>query len=75
MDTKTSQFMPPSREIKFAVVQEPVNVYRLEDGTEVRVRLVLMAIEDTGRKLPDGSPEVKCAFQQVMHVQRPEMPK
>ncbi len=70
-----SKFLPPANtEVTFAAVQEPWTVYRLEDGTTLRVRLILVRATETGKLTAEGLPERQCQFQQVMDITPPQAP-
>ena len=57
----------------FTIENEPWNVYRLSDGTEVRVRVVLVAASRReGKFAEDGSPMYDLNMQQIVHVTAPE---
>jgi hypothetical protein len=44
-------------DVKVISSEEPLNVYKLEDGTTVRIKNVLVSLTKVaGQKLPDGSP-------------------
>lgn len=64
---------PPStsKNLKFFTESEPWGEYTLEDGSVVRVRLVLMrvCIDMAAPKCPDGTIRYMCQFQQVMDVE------
>lgn len=61
-----------STPIGFAAEQEPMAIYQLEDGSLIKVKVVLMHVERLeGQYLPDGTPMYNCAFQQVLHVHAP----
>lgn len=46
---------------------EPWNVYRLEDGSTVRVKIVMTRVEFHGIA-PDGKPNYQLNFQQIVDV-------
>ena len=55
------------QQLNFVAEQEPMCIYALEDGTFIKVRLILMNVTANGH-LPDGAPKYDCQFQHVMHV-------
>lgn len=61
--------------LNFVAEQEPWNVYRLEDGTIIRARLVMTRILKTDRLTDDGFPVYETRFQQIMDVTPSEMSK
>lgn len=54
--------------IEFATEREGWNVYRLEDGTILKIRLVLADVKCDGNN-PDGSPKYQLTWQTAMHVE------
>lgn len=62
------KFTPQTDDVTFGVVQEPWTIYRLEDGTEVRVRLNLVKATRSGNYTPEGIPIFNFQFAQVMDV-------
>lgn len=69
------KLFPKTKEpITFVPVQEPWTIYRLEDGTIIRARLMLVKVIETGKILENGQPERQCQFQQIMDVEPPETP-
>lgn len=57
---------PDTSELKFVAEQEPWTIYRLEDGSVVRVRLVLVKAMETGRFADNGLPIIDFKFQQIL---------
>lgn len=69
----TAKFMPRNegpQEVEFVAEKEGMNVYRLEDGTVLRVRLITMRIDRDGWN-EDGSPRYLLKFQQVIDGKYP----
>lgn len=57
----------------FKIGHEAWNVYHLADGTEVRVRVVLVgANRREGEFHPDGTPIYDLQMQQIVHLNAPE---
>ncbi len=54
--------------LNFVAEQEPMCVYRLEDGSTIRVRLLLMRVERDGSN-ENGEPQYQVKFQHVMDVE------
>lgn len=55
--------------MKFIAECEPWNVYRLEDGTLIRLRCVLTSCVKTDQTLPSGEPIYKNNFQIIQDVE------
>ena len=67
MSDLMKKFTPPeSNELSFVTEQEPWAIYRLEDGSRVKVRLNLVRVVNTGGFLDNGLPELKFQWAQVM---------
>lgn len=62
----------PKEPLAFTAIQEPWSIYRLEDGTLIRVRPVLVKVINTGKMLENGKPELLFQFQQIMDVEPPD---
>lgn len=61
------------RAVAFKVLKEDWNQYRLEDGTLMRVRTVLMSIAQvSGRKHPRIPPEYSATYSNLIVVNAPE---
>ena len=59
--------------MKFVAESEPWNVYRLADGTEVRVRIILVGVHRReGQYAENGAPIYDFNIQQLIHVDPPE---
>ncbi len=59
--------------MKFQTDSEPWTTYKLEDGTEVRTKIVLVSVKrKDGHFQPDGQPAYDIGFQQIVHVEAPE---
>lgn len=54
--------------IEFAAERESWNVYRLEDGAVLKVRLMVVSVKRDGDNL-DGSPKYAVTWQTAMHVE------
>lgn len=65
----------PRAEVSFATDQEPMAIYRFDDGTVLKAKMVLMHVERIeGAFNADGSPMYNLAWQQAMTiVAAPEM--
>ncbi len=53
--------------LNYVAEAEPWNVYRLEDGSTVRVKVVLTRVEFNGLDA-DGKPNYQLGFQQIIDV-------
>ena len=67
----------PNEPLAFSPVQEPWTIYRLEDGTMIRVRVMLVKVAprlQDGRPTygPGGEPLIDMNFTQVLDVDWPE---
>lgn len=60
--------------VDFIAKSEPWCVYELEDGTIIRVRIVLTKIIDEGKKTDAGHPLYQLAFQQICDTTFPNDP-
>lgn len=62
-------------EVAFAADQEPMSIYRFDDGSVLKAKLVLMHVDRIeGAYNPDGTPMYNVTWQQVMNViAAPEM--
>lgn len=59
--------------LTFTSTAEPWTSYTLSDGTEVRVRIMLLAATRIeGQFNPDGTPVYQLQCQQIMHVDAPD---
>ncbi len=59
--------------MKFTAETEGWNVYRLADGSEVKIRTILVSAKRReGEHGPDGMPAYDLNFQQIMHVDAPD---
>lgn len=56
-----------NRPLDFVVNGEPFGTYTLEDGTELRVRTILMKVLFKGFD-PDGRPQYDLSLQQCIDV-------
>lgn len=67
MSDLMKRFIPArANELKFVAEQEPWSIYRLEDGSTVRVRLNLVKAVWTGGYLENGLPQINFQFAQVL---------
>lgn len=58
--------------LKFEAANESWNEYRLEDGTLVRVRVIMVrAVRREGQFNEQGSPMYDLEMQQIVHVDAP----
>lgn len=62
----------PGDRVDFVEESNPWSVFVLEDGTRMRLRLVLKAVFATNRKLPDGQLEFNISFQPVIDQAEPD---
>lgn len=59
--------------IKYTSSAEPWTYYTLQDGTEVKVKTVLVsASRRDGEYAPDGSPIYDMNFQNIVNVDAPD---
>jgi hypothetical protein len=59
--------------VPFKAQSEDWTVYHLQDGTEVKVRVILVeASRRDGEFHPDGSPVYDFNMQHIVHVRCPE---
>lgn len=59
----------PRAEVSFATDQEPMAIYRFDDGTVLKAKMVLMHVERIeGAFNADGSPMYNLAWQQAMSI-------
>jgi hypothetical protein len=59
-------------QVPFAIQQEAWNVYRLEDGTEIRARIILVGVvRKEGEYHENGAPAYEIQAQQLTHVASP----
>lgn len=59
--------------VEFAEELNPWSVFLLEDGTRIRVRLVMVKIEKIeGAKLPDGQQAYQTNFHPIIDQSEPE---
>lgn len=59
----------PDVEVNFVADQEPMGIYRFDDGSVLRAKNVLMSVvRKEGAYNPDGSPVYLCVWHQSMHV-------
>jgi hypothetical protein len=71
----TTQFADNQKraEVHFAAEQEPMAIYRFDDGTVVKAKSVLFHVERIeGAYNPDGTPVYSMTWQQVMVVVSPD---
>lgn len=66
--------MPRDKEpVGFEVVKEDWNVYKLEDGTTLRVKLVLgQVFKLVGEKTPEGEPVYQARSQNFVVAEVPQ---
>ena len=65
--------MPPAPKfLQYVADQEPWAQYTLENGTVVRIRVMLVKVINEGKFNPDGSPQYQLQCQQVMDITWPE---
>lgn len=58
--------------LEFVADKEPWAQYTLENGTVVRIRVMLVKVINEGKFNPDGSPQYQVQCQQVMDITWPE---
>jgi hypothetical protein len=59
--------------MKFTAEQENWNVYRLEDGSEIKVRVILVSVKRRAEQFQEnGDPVYDLNMQQIMHMDCPE---
>lgn len=58
--------------VDFVVVQNQMSKFLLDDGTEIRVQLVLTNVIRTDEKLPDGQCKHEFQLQPVIEQLPPE---
>ncbi len=59
--------------MKFTPAAEQWNVYHLEDGTEIRVRVLLCSVvKRDGQFQENGQPVYDLGLQQIVHIEAPE---
>lgn len=63
-----------SKELDFAAERENWNVYRLEDGTVVKMRIMLAAVKRDGSD-EKGEPKYQLSWQQAIHIEASELAK
>lgn len=62
--------------LNFVTEQEPWNIYRLEDGTIIRAKIVMTQVTlREGEKMPDGSPIYDLRWQHIVDVTPSEISK
>lgn len=61
----------PAEELDFEIEKEPWAVYRLEDGTVLRLKQVLVRVARTNRYKPDGEPIYVFEVSGVAHTNVP----
>ena len=68
------KFMPQDspKLLDFVSESEPWNVYRLENGTVIRAKIVMTRITDTGRFTPNGQPYYEMNSQHVIDATFPD---
>lgn len=62
--------MPES--LKFVAECEPWNIYRLEDGTTIKARLILSACTRSDERGPEGESLYMNKFQIIQDVEFPD---
>ena len=60
--------MDEKKEINFQPISEPWTEYELEDGTRLRLRLIMTMVSDRGQKDQKGRPTFDFEFQAVARV-------
>jgi hypothetical protein len=72
--TIEQKFMPADApdQLAFVAEQEPWNIYRLENGSIIRAKIVLARIEETGQFEADGAPRYLLKWQHVIDASFPE---
>ena len=59
--------------VQYSTNSEPWTVYKLDDGTEVKIKNVLIAANRCeGEFLPDGNPKYNLNFQSLIHIDAPD---
>ena len=59
--------------INYSTDSEPWTIYKLQDGTEVKVKTVLLSVSRReGEHTPDGNPLYDLNFQNIVHVDAPD---
>jgi len=71
MGIKSSGVPAPGKPVNFEGVKEEWNEYLLEDGTRLRVKLVVTKILRTNQIDPEGNPVYVITSQNVVGVYRP----
>ncbi len=61
----------PAEELDFEIEKEPWAVYRLEDGTILKLKHVLVSVARTNRYKPDGEPIYVFQVSGVAHTEVP----
>jgi hypothetical protein len=64
----TPEDIVEGEDVDFEEVEEHWNVYRLKDGTRLKVRLVLMGVKRLKKHSPDGSPIYVIQSQNVVRA-------
>ena len=59
-------------DLAFNTILESWNEYKLEDGTEIRLKLVVKRVVRTQRRNPNGEPIYVVQSQNVMDARVPE---
>ena len=62
---------PPGKPVNFEAVKEEWNEYLLDDGTRLRVKLVVTKILRTNQIDPEGNPVYIITSQNAVGVYRP----
>lgn len=58
--------------VDYSVISNQMSKFLLDDGTEIRVQLVLTDVIRTDEKLPDGQNKHEFRFQTVVEQLSPE---
>ena len=68
------KFMPTDNPklLDFVAEQEPWNVYRLENGTVIRAKIIMTRIVDTGALTAEGEPFYQLKWQHIIDVTFPD---
>ena len=68
-----SQEMPEGVDLDWKTVKEDWNIYKLEDGTTLKIKIILKGVRRLNRYNPDGTPVYIVASQNI--VSTPKVPK
>jgi hypothetical protein len=65
----------PGESVSFESASEPFNVYKLSDGTEVKLKVVLLDAVRLDEYSDNGEPLYQFQFQQIIGINAPEQLK